>query len=297
MRVPERRGRGVPILRVALSMVLAGAVFASGLGLAAGRLDSGNGSAPWLGSIHNPSSNLRPPKGGAPSLADMTPPLARGNAPTSPEVSFAHRALASGPRVAATVVLFNNSVIPGNYLAGNGADPDGAAYDSATGQVFVCNFASNSVSVISDVLEQVVATVRVGTYPAADAFDAATGEIFVANLYSANVSVIDGTTKTVVATIPVGFTPTAVAYDPRVGEVFVANSGSNNVSVISDVSDKVVASIPTGPDPDALTFGAAPQEVFVANYDSDNVSVISDGNRSVVASVPVGSHPEALGFE
>src|SRR5439155_24941534 len=53
------------------------------------------------------------------------------------------------PYVADTLVLLNNTVIPGNFLAANGGPPTGIAYDGKGG-IFVAT-GSDSVGVISDV--------------------------------------------------------------------------------------------------------------------------------------------------
>ena len=80
--------------------------------------------------------------------------------------------------------------------------PEGMAYDSAKGEIFVATPGSaldlsNSVSVISDI------------------------------------------TNAVVANITVGIAPYGVAYDPAKGEVFVSNQGSDTLSVISDSGNQV----------------------------------------------------------
>ncbi|TLZ84550.1 MAG: YncE family protein, partial [Methanobacteriota archaeon] len=83
--------------------------------------------------------------------------------------------------------------------------------------MFVTNFNSFSVGVISDTTNTVVATISVGDRPYGIAYDPAKGEVFVANKFSDSVSVISDATNTVVANVPVpGFpsNPEGVAYDP-----------------------------------------------------------------------------------
>ena len=46
-----------------------------------------------------------------------------------------------------------------------GTHPDNIAYDSNKGEIFVVNYGGNTVSVISDKSNDVVATVAVGTHP------------------------------------------------------------------------------------------------------------------------------------
>src|SRR2546428_7315555 len=56
----------------------------------------------------------------------------------------------TGPFVAYTLVLLNNTLIPGNFLAGNGLKPTAVAYDFGMGEVFLTNYLSNTVTAISD---------------------------------------------------------------------------------------------------------------------------------------------------
>src|SRR5439155_24867055 len=102
-------------------------------------------------------------------------------------------------------------------------NPNGMAYDSGKGEVFVTNTGSNTVSVISDATNTVVATISMGAFasPSGVAYDSGKGEVFVVNTGLSTVSVISDATYVVVATISVGRAPVGVAYDSGRGEVFV----------------------------------------------------------------------------
>ena len=65
----------------------------------------------------------------------------------------------------------------------------------------MANYGTNTVSVISDSNNSVVATVNVGDGPSGVAYDSAKGEVFVTNYGDNTVSVIDDSTNAVVATI------------------------------------------------------------------------------------------------
>src|SRR5256712_86393 len=147
--------------------------------------------------------------------------------------------------------------------------PFGVAYDSGNGYVYVANYNSNNVSIISGTT--VVATIPVGGGPSGVAYDSGNGYVYVANLVSNNVSVISGTT--VVATVSVGGNPGGVGYDSGNGYVYVANHFSDNVSVIDGTT--VVATIPVGSVPLGVAYENANGYVYVANALSDTVSVIS----------------------
>ena len=183
-----------------------------------------------------------------------------------------------------------------------GSDPLYAAYNAATGQVFVTNLGSSNVSVINDTTDKVVASVPVGSEPWAVTDDAAKGEVFVTNIESCKVSVISDTTDTVVATVSIGSycNPYGITYNAATGQLFVANEATGNVDVISDATDTMVATVPDGGDGYDLwgaAYNAATGQVFVAITDRDNVSVISDTTDKVVATVPVGSGPEEVAYD
>jgi YVTN family beta-propeller protein len=177
-----------------------------------------------------------------------------------------------------------------------GTAPYGIAYDSGKSEIFVTNLGADSVSVISDSTNAVVANVTVGSYPDSVAYDAGTGEVFVANQYSDTVSVISDSTNTVVATVNVGTEPVWLCYDSGKGEIFVTNQGSNTVSVISDSTNTVVATVTVGNYPMGIAYDSGKGEIFVANYDSGSVSVISESTNAVVATVTVGINPESVAY-
>jgi YVTN family beta-propeller protein len=180
-----------------------------------------------------------------------------------------------------------------------GSDPYGLTYDSGKGEIFVTNYDSGTVSVISDSTNAVVATVSVETGPQGVAYDSGKGEIFVTNVLSNTVSVISDSTNAVVATVSVGSYPWGAAYDSGKGEVFVTNSGtsSNTVSVISDSTNAVVATVSVGSVPVGVAYDPGKGEIFVANDGSSAVSVISDSTNAVVATTSVGTYPCSVAYD
>jgi len=88
-------------------------------------------------------------------------------------------------------------------LAGGGGAPTGVATNTRTKTIDVANL-NDSVSVISERTNTVVATVFVGSFPEAVATNPRTSTIYVPIFTANTVSVINGRTNTVVATIPVG---------------------------------------------------------------------------------------------
>ncbi|MGC2290070.1 MAG: YncE family protein [Thermoplasmata archaeon] len=197
-----------------------------------------------------------------------------------------------------------------------GTGPQGMAYDSAKGEVFVWNALSSNVSVIDDATNEIVATIPVGSstgqefgYNEALAYDNAKGEIFVTNEVSNNVSVISDATNKVVATIAVGTNPVGVAYDPRSGEIFVADmyyaggdSAAGKVSVINDTTDKVVANISVSGGPWEMVYDNAKNELFLdVRYGDGGLGsfvVISCATNTVITpQLRAGDYPAAVTYD
>ena len=82
----------------------------------------------------------------------------------------------------------------------------GVAYDPGKNAIFVANYNSNSISVISDSTNTVVATITVENQPQAIAYDSGKGEIFVTHSESNTVSVISDSSLPAVPE----FTPAAI---------------------------------------------------------------------------------------
>lgn len=183
-----------------------------------------------------------------------------------------------------------------------GTLPGAVVYDPGRQEVFVANFLSDNLSVISDQSNSVLKTIALASHPSALAYDSGKSEIFVAVESKSftgfgNVSVISDSTDKVEHTIPVGELPSAVAYDPTSSELFVSNVDSNNISVISDVSNTVVASLSAGSDPGALLYDESSNELFVARYSANEVSIYSLTSKSIVANVPVGEGPSYMALD
>ena len=126
--------------------------------------------------------------------------------------------------LAAAFVPFAHPADPSLVATVNvGGEPSGVVYDSGMGEIFVANFNSSTVSVISDSTNTVTSTISVGPEPQQLAYDSALGEVFVTEGYI--VQVISDKTNTVVANITAGMGPSGIAYDSGKGELFVANHG------------------------------------------------------------------------
>ena len=111
-----------------------------------------------------------------------------------------------------------------------GVDPVDVIYDGVNNYIYVANYGSANVSVISGT--HVIGTVSVGANPDYLVVDPRNGIVYVANYGSQTVSMISGTS--LVGTIEVGAGPDAMVYSN--GYVYVANSISGTISAIQTYS-------------------------------------------------------------
>ncbi len=169
-----------------------------------------------------------------------------------------------------------------------GSSPEGSAYDAGTGQLFVANYLSDTVSVISG--STVVATIPVQDNPYGVAYDSGMHEIFVTNFGSDSVSVISDSTDTVVATISLGSpsSPTEIAYAPQ-GQVFVAEAGFVEVAVIDDTTDAVTTIDIHDSFVQGLVYDPSTSQLFVASTPDIFASCSVNGELSII---DVGATPE-----
>ncbi|MGP8136136.1 MAG: YncE family protein [Thermoplasmata archaeon] len=210
--------------------------------------------------------------------------------------------------VADTLAVFNNSLIPGNYVniaSGTIQDTDAIVYDNVSGNLYAISY-EGTVSVISDTANEVIHQFLPPTiaYLNSLAFDYKDNEVFLSRTGSpGTVDVYSAATNTFVKAVTVGDDPVGMAYDSALGEVFVANDQSANVSVISTSTNSVVDTVALpGDSPYALAYDPGTSEVYAANYETSyttygNVTVISDATNSIVKVIKVGFDPDVLVYD
>jgi YVTN family beta-propeller protein len=117
-----------------------------------------------------------------------------------------------------------------------GENPAYAAVDTSLGtnygNVFVTNYLSNTVSVISWRTNSVVRNISVSGNPKSIVFDSENGNFYVSNYGSGTVAVIDGNNDSVLGFTKAGREPNVLAFDPLNHDLYVTNFGDSSVTVI-----------------------------------------------------------------
>jgi YVTN family beta-propeller protein len=124
-----------------------------------------------------------------------------------------------------------------------GAGPAGIAYNAANNNMYVANFGSSTVSVISGSTDSVITSILVGRQPAQVTYAPPNNKLYVSNAGSDDVYVINGANNKVTEHIPVGSQPFGIAYNPTNNDVYVVNLGNSTVSVIDTSIDSVIDTI------------------------------------------------------
>src|SRR5206468_1238531 len=140
----------------------------------------------------------------------------------------------------------NNSTV---NVPTTGTDPNAIAINTVTNKIYVANFVSGNVTLISG-FSNVTTNIAAGTNPGAVAVNPVTNKIYVANRASASVTVIDGTNNS--PTTLTGFSfPYALAVNPATNQIYVANCGAvcggtvvGNVTFL-DGTTNAITPIPT----------------------------------------------------
>jgi YVTN family beta-propeller protein len=188
-----------------------------------------------------------------------------------------------------------------------GTHPQGIAFDSANGNVYVANAFSNSISVISGSTNQVIATIPLSMQPRYIVFDSVNGNMYVAGVIvdvsptgqvsdTLTLAVISSSTNQVIANVPIAGGSRQVgdiggiAFDPANGNLYVtsiltdtaANVNLDRVSVISTATNQVIATINIS-GPGAVAFDPANDKVYVASGRSNSLFVIDPATNQAIA--------------
>ena len=226
-----------------------------------------------------------------------------GSNPTSvaynPKNNFAYVVCS----VSGSITVINTSTDKFSASIGVGNTPMEAAFDNATGDLYVTNSGISSmgggtVSVINTSTNKVERTIYVGDSPVGIAYDNANGFMYVANsgLASNNVSVIDGLTERVIATINVssqeGQYLNGIAYDPANGNLYVAHSGGDlEVSIISPSTDRVIGNVSAVDGPTAIAYDPVDSDIYVTSSYNNTVAVINSSTNTVTHCVSLPGTP------
>jgi len=179
------------------------------------------------------------------------------------------------------------STTQSNFTVGTG--PVGIAFDGAN--MWVTNFASDTVDVLRASDGAQVMTLTVGLAPYGAAFDGV--NMWVTNDQENTVSVLRASDGAHVFTLTVGSGPDGIAFDGV--NMWIANHNDGTVSVLR-ASDGAHVFTPTvGNIPEGIAFDGA--NMWVTNFSDGTVSVLRASDGAHVFTPTVGGAPENIAFD
>src|SRR2546428_3296438 len=169
-----------------------------------------------------------------------------------------------------------------------GSHPQALGVNSRLGRLYIGDIASNTVTVIDENSNHILATIPVAAVPVQPIrVDEASGHVYVVCSTGQELDVIDGHTNKVIARVPVSPYPEGVAFNTATGRIYVADEGNKDsnstkqttgttITVIDGQSFDVLGTLQVGRSPDGVEADPLLSRVYVAVEDSSAVVEISD---------------------
>jgi YVTN family beta-propeller protein len=180
----------------------------------------------------------------------------------------------------ATIPIANDDLVLGSLLFVNpltgsvvgrhviGTYPDVLALDPASNSVFVGNYWSANVSVVSTVSYALLATISGIAAPTGVSYDPANGEVYVATPGVNAVEVYDGATQATVTTVPLtpGTFSDELTYDSESQETVVVGYGAGPPVTLIEANNSIggTFSFPSN-QPAYVTYSAATNRLFISD--------------------------------
>jgi YVTN family beta-propeller protein len=252
----------------------------------------------------------------------FTAPLAAGSpappaaAPTVSGVSVATPSSVPPPPPASptllnesTLVLFNNTLVPGYDVSVSSSLPSIEVYDPQNNEVFVEGFYSGVIDGLNTQTNEVVSTITTGAYPNTLAYDATTNGLFFGLQTDDEVSLANASTGLVQRTVGIGFEPLAMAVDPVSGNLFVTgwnSTGTAYIAVLSGSTGVVDATFAFGMDrfpvagPNGLAYDPANGDFYIASIvggatgTRGNLTVVNASSFSTLTNLSLTFNPDAI---
>lgn len=208
----------------------------------------------------------------------------------------------------------STSTLGTGIAVGTQGDPGAIAVSPSGEDVYVANYGSRSVSVISTATNKVTATVTIGAgatgKPIALAVSPDSAHVYVADQGHSQIADIATATNTVAHTIEVGSLadpnvtaggdPNILAVTPDGSKLYVASYTGHGVEDISTATDTVTKTIalqePKTAAPNALALTPNGCQLYVNDYEHNLVDVITVSSDAVSAHPAIGETEDPTGM-
>jgi len=180
-----------------------------------------------------------------------------------------------------------------------GSSPEFDAYDPVDHDVYVPNFGSGNLSVLTGACKLVgTVTFPKGSEPFAAAFNPTNNRVYVTDYGRAKVYVISGTKLVDTISSTTFAEPVGVTFDPGDAVIAVANLGSDTVTFLSGTIVAFTTTVGIGPE--LMAYDPYFGRLLVANTGTANVTslnAIYPSDEADNINIPVGDCPVGIAFD
>lgn len=166
-----------------------------------------------------------------------------------------------------------------------GSNPDGIAYASSNGDLYVVD--SGGITPIDTSTDTPLSPLGFGPGLQGIVFDPSNGYVYFTNPTGKDIGIIDSASNTLVgsfATFP--YSPLQIAYDPSNGFLYVGTS-SDSVLAIDPDTGTIVARMSAGNYPGGIAIDPVTNDIYVVNVNDASVSVMDGSNNSPSWTIPL----------
>jgi len=175
-----------------------------------------------------------------------------------------------------------------------GTKPKGVRTSPDGRWIYVCNWGSDTVSVVDIATQAVAATIPVGSVPRWIALTSGGDTGLVANFEGRSISVLNLNIRKEVARIRGIDNPRHIVISRDDRTAYVTDREAGKLRAIDLAKRKVVWSVAVGARPKTVFLSPDERFAYTANYGSNDVGVVDLASRRLVATIPAGLSPSGL---
>jgi YVTN family beta-propeller protein len=209
-----------------------------------------------------------------------------------------------------TLVLSNNTLVPGDFFSTSADLPSLETYDPLTNEVFVESFYGGAIDVISGSSDRVVATISTGAYPNTLAWDPVGNNLYFGLQTYDEVSLVNASTDLIERTVGIGIEPLAMAADPVSGNLFVTGTNSTGtafVAVLNGSSGVLQSTFSLGAarfpvaGPNGIVYDPEDGDFYIPSVPTGsptathgNLTIVNAARAAVIGNVSLSFEPSSI---
>jgi YVTN family beta-propeller protein len=203
---------------------------------------------------------------------------------------------------------------PNHPLVGD--EPVALLWNETGDKIYCANFASDNISVIDGVTDNVIAIIPAGDGPVGLCWNSVENKVYCLNAESDDITIIDGVTDAIITTVPAKGIYPYPTYNPYYGSTIVKpqlvfNSQNNKlyfpqqynceVRIIDGNSNNIIGDVRLGTPPWSLTWNATSDKLYSINrpepwYFEGSITIIDAVSLQPLSTLTMGNWPSAVAW-